>query len=787
MSKMADIKKKNQQLEQAIGIEQEEGARGFIDRWIKACDEVNRARLECRRMFEEIESVRRQREIFKLNYQTEVASHVATCYRALRLTATVDEKDVMAALQPGLQDLAQDVEMAVADDGEGPLDPDFREQMADRSNVNPDNVPRVGDDMSRTTKVLEQQRKELESWLVDYVQDEEDWLRQRRDQKKELTNLRDQVQQRNQTPAMYQVEQASGEVVRIRGDGSLAIPTSAQKDEQAIATSKPSTRIPPGAMKRMSQQGPVKTPFDPTGMLYKRQPKPSPNKLRGTGLQQPRSSGIQPGFDHKTGLLVTGGSSSSTAGKPPRSATRSRGGTGAGGGLTRDAMSPDGREQADHAGEHPTTGLGGSLSPTKRMDSSGTDFKTVNQMGLRSTTGFSKLKEKRKRSYLRDDDENVFIPSVDPPDGVKHFGPRKQASPKPSPRSGQRGVPPDYAEDNADTQIPPHGFGGEGVHGRTIHMDGSFERRDWRTFIDWRTESTEMPPEGDPKRAHMSTMSPDLIPENWSRKEDRIPKDWDVNQELSDLRAEQAELRLQREMQDADRRGNLQRQYASRNSPRPRQADRAPRFRDKSPNEKSRTSIVRHNGVMGDENPLAEAQGLGIIEQMVLERAPPNAKPRDIRNTLNELQAEFPQIKDEPILGRPGRTKKVGKEERVKPVADSDSGAESVARNPRAAGAVPKIGQLDENGDPVEEALPKPLSRETINTLKETDQDRSNQVSEKIMQRDYKQSLESIEEDKRQTKEREKRNEEALGNLQERYEKDAVLRKHYTGGKWKPP
>lgn len=47
-----------------------------FSKWLKAQHELNEIKLENRRRLEEIESLRRQREIFRLNYSTEVTSHI---------------------------------------------------------------------------------------------------------------------------------------------------------------------------------------------------------------------------------------------------------------------------------------------------------------------------------------------------------------------------------------------------------------------------------------------------------------------------------------------------------------------------------------------------------------------------------------------------------------------------------------------------------------------------------------------------------------------------------------
>mmetsp|Transcript_27240 Transcript_27240/g.68720 ORF Transcript_27240/g.68720 Transcript_27240/m.68720 type:complete len:1241 (-) Transcript_27240:761-4483(-) len=787
MSRMADIKKKNQQLEQAIGIKEEEGVKGFVERWIKASDEVNKARHECRRMFEEIESVRRQREIFKLNYQTEVASHVATCYRALRLTATVDEKDVLAALQ-------------VAAEG-GPLPPGEQD----------DHEPTED---ARMKTVLENQRKELESWLVDYVEEEEEWLEQRQARNAELRVLRDKIDERGRTPALYSVTQATGEVVRIKGDGSLGMP-GAGGGGGAAGGRASSTRIPRGATRPGSKgRTSTRTPFDAAGMLYQRSSRPpvNPKGLRGVGLQSPprnvvkvstgrASSGgggtkqqepahIAPSFDHRRGILIQ-----------PQPAQQQNKNLQQGGSSSSSRPPPPHQHHQHQA--------------TDREDLE--EQEATRQRAMRSTTGFTKVREKRKRSYLMNEDEDVFIPDHDKKGAqgvnqnrVKKFGVPGDVDPIPgggrgSPRSRQKErekVSPRVHYESYETHIPEslyreeyrhpvpeQGFGGEGVRGQAIHMDGFFERRDIHGYRDWYQHSTSPPPRGGhpaPPGGSGSSAFP-------VKRED-----WNVNLTMEEMKTMQDEDRLAAGMIQADKNGNLQRRFVApqlgggsgARGGNFEGSHQSPNFRDTSSLEPTRRSIVRHAGVFADENPLAQAQGLGIVEQMVLERAPKDALPKDIRNTLTELQKEFPAIKGEPLLGKrkagsPARSPGGRAGQRAfkkKEDSDEETAALMGYQKPKFA----KIGQLDAEGFPVEEALPKPLSRETLNPYKEDDEDRANALTQDVMEEEFKDALDRINEDRRLVKSREKKNEALFANLDKRYEDDKVLRKHYAGVKWKP-
>ena len=76
---MADIKIENRYLREAVDIKQcdeDAAARGegrgfpdgFIKRWLKSSEKFEKIRMENRRCLDEIESLRRQREIYKLNY-----------------------------------------------------------------------------------------------------------------------------------------------------------------------------------------------------------------------------------------------------------------------------------------------------------------------------------------------------------------------------------------------------------------------------------------------------------------------------------------------------------------------------------------------------------------------------------------------------------------------------------------------------------------------------------------------------------------------------------------------
>ena len=228
-----------------MDIVQNDGSQGLVERWIKASEDLNRVKLDNRRRLEEIESLRRQREIFKLNYQTEVASHISTCYRALKLSATVDEKDVMRQLG-------------------GILEEDTGLEM------------------------LETQRQELEKWLGNYIAGEEEFIKQRKATQSELAELQIEMEARKAGGGAYQVrakgppDQEEGEdkyahgveVVRIRGDGSLSLPK--------------------------GPRGPKK-PFDPSGMLYgpgrkkvARDRVPTQMQLMGTGLQRGRKVSPDP-------------------------------------------------------------------------------------------------------------------------------------------------------------------------------------------------------------------------------------------------------------------------------------------------------------------------------------------------------------------------------------------------------------------------------------------------------------------------------------------------------------
>eukprot|EP00392_Amoebophrya_sp_AT5.2_P013427 g13545.t1 len=703
MSRMADIKKKNQQLEQAIGIKEEEGVKGFVERWIKASDEVNKARHECRRMFEEIESVRRQREIFKLNYQTEVASHVATCYRALRLTATVDEKDVLAALQ-------------VAAEG-GPLPPGEQD----------DHEPTED---ARMKTVLENQRKELESWLVDYVEEEEEWLEQRQARNAELRVLRDKIDERGRTPALYSVTQATGEVVRIKGDGSLGMP-GAGGGGGAAGGRASSTRIPRGATRPGSKgRTSTRTPFDAAGMLYQRSSRPpvNPKGLRGVGLQSPprnvvkvstgrASSGgggtkqqepahIAPSFDHRRGILIQ-----------PQPAQQQNKNLQQGGSSSSSRPPPPHQHHQHQA--------------TDREDLE--EQEATRQRAMRSTTGFTKVREKRKRSYLMNEDEDVFIPDHDKKGAqgvnqnrVKKFGVPGDVSPRVHYESYETHIPESLYREEYRHPVPEQGFGGEGVRGQAIHMDGFFERRDIHGYRDWYQHSTSPPPRGGhpaPPGGSGSSAFP-------VKRED-----WNVNLTMEEMKTMQDEDRLAAGMIQADKNGNLQRRFVApqlgggsgARGGNFEGSHQSPNFRDTSSLEPTRRSIVRHAGVFADENPLAQAQGLGIVEQM-------------------ETAA---------LMGY---------------------------QKPKFA----KIGQLDAEGFPVEEALPKPLSRETLNPYKEDDEDRANALTQDVMEEEFKDALDRINEDRRLVKSREKKNEALFANLDKRYEDDKVLRKHYAGVKWKP-
>ncbi|CAD7972101.1 unnamed protein product [Amoebophrya sp. A120] len=756
MSKMADIKKKNHMLEEAIGIKQDEGTKGFVDRWIKASEEVNKSRLECRRMFEEIESVRRQREIFKLNYQTEVASHVATCYRALRLTATVDEKDVLAALSLASQGDIDALQDEVAQEGE--------EQKQER-----------------TATVLERQRKELESWLVDYVHEEEEFLKERKERNKELKDLRDKIDERSRTPAMYQVQHDTGEVLRIRGDGSLAMP--AEKNRT-------STRIPPGVVPPASSTS--KAPFDPHGMVYRGSNRQlNPKNLKGTGLQPNRSSpsrskpstragasnqqsfNISSGFDHKKGLLITPDGRTGTTDPPGRHSYQ---------------------HQMQSGGSSSSTApfRGQGLQQQQNNNSSAAaTLQAPKKMGLRSTTGFTKVKEQRKRSYLVNDDEDVYIPDLDNKagGGAKSFGTPSSPTNKPKSRQADRDRyssavyyesyeqdPPDslYVEENrVPNRLRVQELGGGGVNGQPIHMDGSFERRDVLAMRDFHQHSSSPPP------ATHGVVRRD---------------DWDVNHDLRELSAIQEEDRVREAMIRADKLQNLSRTYG-RSSPGARKGSKSRSgspYRDRTAQQNSRFSTVRHSGVFADENPIAEAQGLGIVEQMVLERAPPGALPKDIRNTLTELQQQYPAIREAGgLLGggkgkspsaSPGRA--AGRKPKKQPDISSDEGGDPIyARRVRG---LPRIGNLDSEGYPVEESLPKPLSQETMNPYKEDDEDRQNALSQDVMEEHFKDVMDRIGEERRVVKSRERKNEQLFGNLDKKYEENAVLRKHYAGVKWRP-
>jgi len=250
---LADLRVRNSRVEEALHISEEEGLSGLTKRWIDATDQLRVTKLENNRRLEEIEALRRQRHIYKLNYESEVTAHIATAYRALSMSATIDERDV-------IQELAQ----------EKPL-------------------------FSNELEVMQEESENLQKWLAGYVEEEEIFISERKAQSEKLNEAAKSMHQK----AAFYLKEEPGTLRRVKQDYMAKRGVRVPFDTSGMLYRKTTITTPNQRASRPNFHHPNNAWASPSSAASSSRPhNPPVSKLGGGGGSPIRLYGVEEGDDN---------------------------------------------------------------------------------------------------------------------------------------------------------------------------------------------------------------------------------------------------------------------------------------------------------------------------------------------------------------------------------------------------------------------------------------------------------------------------------------------------------